>query len=346
MANSKEKPKKELILLQELKCDVYWDILSVLKRHAFLNVSMGGRGIGKTWQAIIKALEDYKKYGDQFIYVRRYKSETTLQKHLLDDFCVGHTTKGIKNSAWEYSINGDTIGYCIPLSLQANFKSMSFTRVKTIIFDEAILMNGGVIRYIPNEVHVLFEFLSTVFRHRKDCRVFILGNNLNFFNPYCEYFNVKVFKNIYYDKERSLYIEYCSNSPALEEVEKTTPLYALTMGTTYHDYHYNNTVLTKNKFDVVKKKPNDKLIFRVVVNTYTLNFYLRDDKRFFIEANHKVIDDSYSIVLIRNSEVNTYNMMLFKSKWLEILRIKFYNGKCDFGDTNSPQLLDMILDLY
>ena len=346
MKEKKEKAKRELILLQELDCETYWDILSVNSKNCFFNVSMGGRGIGKTWQALIFALEQYKLYGHQFIYLRRYKTETTIQKNLLADFCVGYEVQGMKNGAWRYSVNDDTIGYTIPLSVQSNFKSMSFTRVKYIIYDEAILMSGGAMRYLGNEVEMLFEFLSTVFRHRRDGKVYILGNNLNFFNPFCEYFHVKIFKDKYIDKDRGLYIEYCSNSKSLTEIEKETPLYNLSKGTTYHDYHYNNTVLSKKAFEVVKKKPNDKLSFRIVVNSYTLNFYIREDKRLYIEASHKIIDDDYSIILIKESVVNVYNMLLLRQRYLEIIRLKFYNDKCDFGDKNAPQLLDMILDLY
>ena len=80
---------------------------------------------------------------------------------------------------------------------------------------------------------VFFDFVSTVFRNRsKNIRVFLLGNNLDILNPYNEYFKVPnmIGSDLYVNRERGLYIEYCKSAEELKREQELTPLFALTKG--------------------------------------------------------------------------------------------------------------------
>lgn len=327
----------------------YLNMSKINSYQAFMNIIMGGRGVGKTTQCIIQALNNNKKYGDEFIYLRRYKAETSLQKELLNDFVDNVKFVGDKNNGGVWKIKNHTIGYLMALSCQNKYKSVRFPKVKTIIYDEGILLPGATSRYLQNEMTYLYEFMSTVFRSRKDVKVYILGNNLDFFNPYMIEFKVKPFKNIYFDKDKSLFIQYYKNSQELVQEEQETPLYKLTIGTSYHDYHYSNEVLLDNKVELSQIKNSDKLWFILKVNTYYINVYIRSNNKLIIQDSEKDISGDTGVhlfIMLTSQEVNYWDMKCFKnSKYYDALQYKYYKNEIDFTSQESSALLDMIIDV-
>ena len=238
------KPKKEVKPLTLFIKPDYEKYVNVNRWYSYngLNIFIivGGRGIGKTTGLGIHVLQDFLNKGEEFVYVRRYIKELQKAKGFLAP--IGNPEPkviGLSTGAYMWTHNKTRLGYGLALSSQQSFKSgFDFRNVTTLIYDEAILRRGGMYRYLDNEVEMLFELMSTIFRDRKNYRVFILGNNADVFNPYWEYFKIPNFERNYIDKDRGLYCEKASNSPVLLEAEKDTPLYKLTQGTSYFKYHY------------------------------------------------------------------------------------------------------------
>lgn len=327
----------------------YLNMSKINSYQAFMNIIMGGRGVGKTTQCVLQELINNKKYGYEFIYLRRYKTETALQKELLNDFVDNVKFIGDKNNGGVWKIKNHTIGYLMALSCQSKYKSVRFPKVKTIIYDEGILLPGSTSRYLQDEITYLYELMSTVFRTRKDVRIYILGNNLDFFNPYMSHFKIKPFKNIYFDKERGLFIQYYKNSQELVKEEQETPLYKLTIGTTYHDYHYNNEVLLDNNVELSQIKNSDKLWFILKVNTYYINFYIRSNNKLIVQDSEKDISGDTGVhlfIMLSSQEINYWDMKCFKnSKYYDALQYKYYKNEIDFTSQESSALLDMIIDV-
>jgi hypothetical protein len=73
--------------------------------------------------------------------------------------------------------------YFVALSKTQQKKSVSYPRVKTIIFDEFII-DRGVIHYMANEVKAFNDFYSTVDRYKDKTRVLFLANSVSIMNPY------------------------------------------------------------------------------------------------------------------------------------------------------------------
>lgn len=336
----------DIQLTKEINTELYHDPYKVLSHNCFLNVIMGGRGMGKTTQWILHCIKSFIKNGDEFIYLRRYRSESALVKQeFMDEYFEGSTFVGLKNNCGYWKVGETVLGYSISLSMGQNFKSMQFPKVKYIIYDEGIIKKSATQRYLKDEVTLLFEFMSTVFRHRTNGRVIILGNNLDFFNPYCEYFNVKVFNKKFVDNERGLYIAYDDTSPALRKIEEETPLYKLSKGTTYHEYHYNNAVLRSKSFEISEKRPTDRICLRLVINKYTMNFYIRDNYNWLIETKQKVIMDSMTYPLMEKDEINYHYVKRFKEKYVNFLYNIYGNQLIEFCDEDSQALFTMLLDL-
>ena len=54
---------------------MWWDLKNTLSYNALFNFVVGSRGCGKTYGFKKWAAEDFIKNGNQFIYIRRYKTE-------------------------------------------------------------------------------------------------------------------------------------------------------------------------------------------------------------------------------------------------------------------------------
>ena len=327
----------------KLDCNKYYNINKPLSYRKMFNIIMGGRGIGKTTQFLIWCINRAIRYGEKFIYLRRNVNECKQQKKLLNKYLDFIKFEGDGNSGGCYMYGKEVVGYLKCLSVSADYKSVDFDDVYYIIYDEAILMPGQPKRYLKDEITVLLEFLSTVFRLRTDYKVFILGNNLDFFNPYCRYFNLRVFNRVYTGEE--IYVEYAVNSAELMVAEKETPLYRLTKGTTYHDYHYANAVLTSTERKTVALKGNEKYMFSIVMNTYTLLFYKKQDDSIIVDSKNKLLNNERAFVLLNDNELNYYFKKEFKSSLYYNIFFYYYGREKMYGTTqDANSLVDMLYE--
>lgn len=336
----------EMVLKLTVDTEIYFDVYYVKNKGVSFNIIMGARGIGKTENNIGLALTDFKERGKQFIYMRRYKPELSGASDLLNKWLDDYQYMGDKNGGGTYTWGGNKLGWAVPLSTAHNYKSgYDFSNVDTLIYDEAILMPGTSQRYLGNEITAFLEAVSTIFRLRTGYKVYILGNNLSFFNPYTEYFKVKLFKNEYIDRDRDLFIGFFKDSPQLRKMEENTPLYKLTKGTAYHEYHYNNMALAKSIVTYTHKTNNDKIFIRLILNNYTLNIYFKDSIM-LCEGVQKIFNDGITIKILSNNEPNWYNLQEFKLKYYKLFMYKYSRDEVRFTSQDSFSLLTTLLDLF
>jgi len=63
----------------------YYDFGPLLSRNAVINIAIGPRGDGKTYGAKKLAIRNAVKKGEQFILLRRYKTELVTRTSFFDD---------------------------------------------------------------------------------------------------------------------------------------------------------------------------------------------------------------------------------------------------------------------
>lgn len=181
----------------------YYEIRKLLKAYpdAHYYVIFGERSNGKTYSALDYAVERYVKTGEQFAYVRRF-AEDIRKKHMSSLFSShienGEITK-LTNGEWtsidfgtskfyltkyveDEKVNSEEpIGFTFDLNSMEHYKSTSFPKITTIIFDEFMSRSG----YLPNEWILFSNTLSTIIRLRNNVKIVMLGNTVN---KYCPYF--------------------------------------------------------------------------------------------------------------------------------------------------------------
>lgn len=181
----------------------YYDVRDTLNGYpnAHYYVVFGERSNGKTYSALDYALENFQKNGEQFAYVRRWGED--IRKKQLSQLFAAHAENGriskLFKDQWsgmdytgtkfrltktdedgKVSVSEEVCGYAFDLNSMEHYKSISFPRVTTIIFDEFLSRNG----YLPNEFILFTNVISTIVRQRNNVKIIMLGNTVNRSCPY------------------------------------------------------------------------------------------------------------------------------------------------------------------
>lgn len=186
----------------------YYDWNKTLSYDAEITCVIGARGIGKTYGIRLQAIRDHIKHGYRFVEVVRHVNEIegtdAIQANYFDRIadnnefegyifkCIGKLAyiakkpEGDKDKpSWEL------LGYFVALTKFQRAKERTFSRVRRIIFDEALLerRSDRWHNYLPNEIELLSSVVNSCARERADTdsvkpRVYLLGNACDLVNPY------------------------------------------------------------------------------------------------------------------------------------------------------------------
>lgn len=306
----------------------YWDYKKTLSYNCLLNFIVGARGVGKTFGSLKYAIEQYKKTGSQFIYVRRFSTE--LQK--LTQQRGGRLLKAIQASGIfpddEFKcesntiyMNGDIIGYAQPLTTASILKSDAFPMVNLIIFDEFIIDNRGSYHYLHDEVSKFLELYETIAREKNNVRVLFLSNAVSINNPYFDYFHLDKPKdsNIQrFGATRDVLVENCVN-PELAEQKKASRIGQILNGTDYAEYAYENKWLLDNS-DFIERKTQRSNYYATLryKDDYLGIWFDHLQYRFYISNDY---DPNCPKVYSATTDDHQPNTLLFhKGKKLPILK--------------------------
>ena len=258
---------------------MYTNITEIMGYNAFLNFIIGERGVGKTYSSKVYVINRFLKTGEQFVYLRRYKSEIQKavgnekkQKFFEQVYDVFPKHK-FSNTAELLQIDGKTAGYAIPLSIAHILKSTSYEKVKTIIFDEFII-DKGMYHYLPNEVESLLDVIETIARLR-DIKVIFLGNAVSTSNPYFLYFDITLPYNKQFKlfKDGLILVDYIKNEK-YREVKKQTRFGKLVEGTPYGKYAIDNEFLRDSKTFIKKKTQGSRFYLKLRFNNNTYGLWI------------------------------------------------------------------------
>lgn len=247
---------------------LYYDYSKVFSYNAMMIYIIGERGVGKTYGATKFVLNRFINHGEEFIYLRRYKSElkTSVPK-FFDSLIKNNEFKNhnlvSKNN--KFYCDDKICGYPIALSTSNILKSTSFDNVKTIVFDEFIL-DKGTYHYLQNEVIQLLDIIETIGRLR-DIRIIFLGNAISITNPYFTYFDLSLPYNsdIKTFRDGLILVNYIKNDE-YRKVKKSSRFGKLIEGTSYSKYAIDNEFLRDSKSFIKKKSEKSKFFFILVLD--------------------------------------------------------------------------------
>ena len=229
-----------------MKKSIYWNIQKILGLHCDYNLVIGQRGNGKTYGCLKYFLEFYKETKKRFCYIRRWDEDIKAYRmeqlfapfrNLIDELFGEEYSIQYRNHKF-YLVNGngtkvDTIGYVLSLSSSHHTKSISYTNVGNILYDEFIRMAGE--QELKDELSRFDNTLSTIIRgDNTNVVIWMLANTVSKYSPYFLRFGIdinKVEQGSIIKKEIKLEtgdilkvaLEYCEfNKDASEKISKYT----------------------------------------------------------------------------------------------------------------------------
>ena len=268
---------------------IFYDYDKMQSYNCLLNFILAGRGVGKTFGAITAVVKDFIKNGNQFIYVRRYKSElktcvpSFFAQHIYHNIFPDHDLQ-VKNG--KFYVDGELAGYSVALSTSKILKSTGFPRVRTIIYDE-FTITSGVLHYLAHEVEDMLDLIETTFRMNDNGRVWFLGNATTTYNPYFNYWNLSTpyageFK-LY--KDGLILVNYVTNE-SFAEAKRQTRFGRLVDGTRWGDYAIDNKFLLDSE-SFVQKRPHDAdLFFNLHLDGNIFGIWFDDDGYWYVSKDY------------------------------------------------------------
>lgn len=243
---------------------LYYDLSKILSYNAFLNFLLGERGVGKTYSCSKFVTKKFINSGDEFVYIRRYKSD--LKKSVPKFFNALITNNEFEEHKLRthgdlFYIDDKVAGYGMTLTMAQSLKSSNFPNVKYIIFDEFIIENDGHKHYLQGEVEVFLGLVETIARMR-DVKIFMLGNAVTVTNPYFIFFDISMPYNtdIKTYKDGLILVQYMKNDE-YRKAKHESKLGKLVEGTEYSSYAIDNSFRLDNKDFIEKKSGTSRCAF-------------------------------------------------------------------------------------
>lgn len=244
----------------------------MLSYNRILNFVIGARGIGKSYGLKKYPINRFIKHGEQFIYVRRYKTELKKIGNYFNDVAQEFPDHHLKVKGREFHCDGKLMGWAIPLSAWQSEKSNAYPNVTTIIFDEFIREkdNSG---YLPNEVEALLNLMDTVFRTRDNVRCICLSNAVTVVNPYFLYFNLVPNVDKRFNAYRDILIEI-PDSQDFSDMRRQTKFGRLIDGTEYGGMSLDNEFVNDSEVFIDRRSKESRFQFSVVYKGMTMGIWV------------------------------------------------------------------------
>lgn len=266
--------------------------------NAHFNMILTNRGYGKTYGAKKRCVNRFLKYGEQFVYIRRYKTELKKIWKFFDDMKMEFPDVKFEVKGTLLYINEELAGYGMPLSTSLIEKSNPYPLVTTIVFDEFII-DKAHLRYLTNEVDVLLELIFTICRKRNNWKCYLLANNITTVNPYFRYFNIHIKDNERFTLAQNgeILVERSTDDVFVEEM-KETAFGKLIQGTKYSDYAIENKALRDSNTFIEKLPLKDCIPFYYMTyKDFKIQVWGSKTSDLFY-CNDKIVEGTPSISLI------------------------------------------------
>lgn len=259
----------------------YWDIDRTLTHNALFYVIVGNRSAGKSYGCKKRAIANFIKKHEQFVYIRRYTDDLkdSLPNFFKDivhnnefpdyEFRVEGTklycrlkTEEDSKVAWT---EDDVCGYGVVLSTADNKKSIPYPNVTMMIYDEFLLdKESSMQRYLRSEPKTLLNLYETVARvgtEHPRCILFMLANSTSVNNPFFLFWDLKMpdrtkpdgnGKYIWHHPTRSIIVEEVVKDEMVE-AKKQNEFYSIIKGTGYDEFAIDNKFINDDDTFVEKR---------------------------------------------------------------------------------------------
>lgn len=177
---------------------LYYGWPATFSYNADITMVITARGRGKTYGLRMQCIRDFIRDGSRFAEICRYQKELgTIASGYFDKLAAREEFKN-----WEFKVEGrrgwmrkretkewHVICYFVALSEAQNAKKRTYTRIRRMIFDEALIEPGTYLRYLPREWQLLTNLVDSLTREHAGVEgvrphLYMLANACDLVNPY------------------------------------------------------------------------------------------------------------------------------------------------------------------
>lgn len=314
---------------------MWYDKAQLLSHNKILNMVLSNRGGGKTFHFTRWGIDDFKKTGNQCVWVRRYQTEIDemlLNGKFFDAVREYYPGDELTIDGNLGMVNGEVAFYFIALSTSRQLKSNNYPNVNKIIFDEFIIDKGRV-QYLKSEVEVFLDLYETVARLRDNVRAVLLANSVTIVNPYFLFWNIKPDTRKRFTVQGQICVEFFTDADFIA-AKKKTRFGELVYGTRYADYAIENQWLLDNNTFIAEKTEKAEFMLGMKYNGIMYGFWV-DYREGLIFVNRQYDPSSYALYCLTREDHDT-NTLLIKSlgenKRVQRIVFAFRNGLIRFED--------------
>ena len=256
---------------------LYYNPNKLLSYNRILSFVIGARGIGKTYGLKKYSIKRFIKQGEQFIYLKRYKTDIKGIDQFFDTVAQDFPEHTFKVKGRELYIDDKLAGWVMPLSSWQSVKSREFPNVCTIIYDEFLLEKSSKQSYMQDEPKALLNFMDTVIRNRDNARCICLSNAVSIVNPFFIYFNIIPNLDKRYNAFKNVVVEIPDSIDFTDE-RKKTKFGQLISETDYGDFALGNEFINDSKVFIEKRTKNSRFQFSIIYNGMTMGVWVDVDE--------------------------------------------------------------------
>lgn len=313
--------------------EVYYNPNPLLSYNRILNFVVGARGYGKTYGFKKFAINRFLKQGEQFIYLRRYKTDIKGVDQFFDAVSVEFPEATFKVKGHELFINDKLAGWVMPLSSWQSIKSREFPKVCWILYDEFLLEKSSKQRYMSEEPKALLNFMDTVTRNRSNVRCICMANSVTIVNPFFIYFNVVPDISKRFNAYENVMVEIAS-SKDFTDLRMKTPFGQLIRDTEYGSFSLDNKFVGDSKVFIDRRSKESKFVFSFIYNGMTFGVWNDTELRILYVSNEYDPSSKYLYAMtVDDLDTNTYMMVNWKKNYHLFKTVRaFLNGLLRFDN--------------
>ena len=321
---------------------LHWNIYDILPYQRKFNFIEGKRVIGKSYTTQFYCMDRYLTRGQEFINLVRYKNalnkksfEKKFDKVIQEKY---HDYK-FKFTKEYMTLDGEVVCQNMAISSYQDYKSMSFPRVKHIIFDECLPENPKTTRYVEgwNEPNLVLNIYDTVDRKEDRVICFFLGNLTSFYNPYHLH---EVFKFPYIEEGKiwtgkNVLFQRATATDALIAKLKASEFGQMTEGSEYGNFASGCTYQDEDQSMIDSLPVGCKFIFTIIYKGFSFGVWTnRQGSLIYVSKKY---EEKNKRVYALTLEDHTENTLITKCKDSLIgwLATGFKNGKVRFENEET-----------
>lgn len=325
----------------------YFNINDVLSHNKLFNFIVGERGNGKTYGALEYVVKRHLKYGEEFIYLRRFKTEIKKVNSLFEPLKINNPKWEITEKNKCFYMNGKYMGFAHALTQSVVQASVATPKVGTIIFDE-FTMKEGTYHYLNNEVEDYFlHFWCTVDRFR-GVKVIFISNAYSVINPYFTYFGINFDEGNIWKNEDIIAMK--TNSVKYREQIKQTRSGQLLSKTNYGNFALDNQFKLDSYDFIAEKTSNARYKFDMILDGLQVGVWFDNESGYYFITNKYSCNGTNSIKFalsntdLKGATIFTKNVRgIFQ---LENLGKMYRYGRVYFEDLQIKKVYESVISKW